>query len=159
TRHHLILNMLRDVHSELAVLTPAEEWRRSALAGVPALEHTDIGATDPHDTDEYMLLSSGVTQPETLRRADTGREPETLKQAPAFFDAAGLSMRQFFATSADGTRVPYFVVGPDAPASGPVLLTGYGGFEISLTPSYSGVIGRGWLARGGTYVVANLRGG
>src|SRR5215470_16271972 len=159
TRHHLILNMLRDVRSELAVLTPLERWRRSALAGVPALEHTDIAATDPLDSDEYMLQSSGFTEPETLRRADIGGEPETLKQAPAFFDAAGLSVRQFFATSADGTQVPYFVVGPDDPASGPVLLTGYGGFEISLTPSYSGVIGRGWLARGGTYVVANLRGG
>ena len=68
-------------------------------------------------------------------------------------------MRQFFATSADGTSVPYFVVGPDRPGPGPTLLTGYGGFEISLTPSYSGIIGRGWLARGGTYVVANLRGG
>jgi len=55
--------------------------------------------------------------------------------------------------------VPYFVVGPDDRAAGPTLLTGYGGFEISLTPSYSGIIGRGWLARGGTYVVANLRGG
>ncbi len=68
-------------------------------------------------------------------------------------------MRQFFATSADGTSVPYFVVGPQDPGSGPALLTGYGGFEVSLTPSYSGIIGRGWLARGGTYVVANLRGG
>jgi prolyl oligopeptidase len=159
TRHHLILNMLRDVRSELAVLTPAEEWRRSALPGVPALEHTDIAATDPDDSDEYMLLSSGFTQPDTLRRAEVGGEPETLKQAPAFFDAAGLSVRQLFATSADGTQVPYFVVGPDGPDSGPCLLTGYGGFEISLTPSYPGVIGRGWLARGGTYVVANLRGG
>ncbi len=157
TRHQLILDMLRDVRSELVVLTPAEGWGRSVLPGVPALEHTDIVATDPHDSDEYMLLSSGFTEPETLRRADIGGEPETLKQAPAFFDAAGLAVRQFFATSADGTQVPYFVVGPDDP--GPTLLTGYGGFEISLTPSYSGVIGRGWLARGGTYVVANLRGG
>jgi prolyl oligopeptidase len=68
-------------------------------------------------------------------------------------------VQQFFATSADGTRVPYFVVGSGHPGSGPTLLTGYGGFEVSLTPSYSGIIGRGWLARGGTYVVANLRGG
>jgi prolyl oligopeptidase len=67
-------------------------------------------------------------------------------------------VRQFFATSEDGTAVPYFVVGPDD-TSGLTLLTGYGGFEVSLTPSYSGVIGRGWLACGGTYVVANLRGG
>ena len=170
TRDHLILNMLRDVRSDLAVLTPSEDgWRRSALAGVPAFAHTEIVATDPLDSDEYMLVSSGFTEPDTLRRADIGGEPETLKRAPAFFDAGGLSVGQFFASSADGTRVPYFVVGPDIagpgtvghgrPASGPTLLTGYGGFEISLTPSYSGVIGRGWLARGGTYVVANLRGG
>ena len=51
----------------------------------------------------------------------------------------------------------YFVVGADA--GGPTLLTGYGGFQVSLTPHYSGVIGRGWLARGGTYAVANIRGG
>src|SRR5262249_18807843 len=65
----------------------------------------------------------------------------------------------FLAPARAVTAVPYFVVGPREPGSGPVLLTGYGGFEISLTPSYSGVVGRGWLARGGTYVVANLRGG
>jgi len=53
--------------------------------------------------------------------------------------------------------VPYFVVGKDG--AGPALLTGYGGFELSLTPNYDGVLGRGWLADGGTYAVANIRGG
>jgi prolyl oligopeptidase len=160
TRHHLILNLLRDVRSQLTVLTPADgQWRRAALAGVPEFAHTDIEDTDPQDSDEYMLVSSGFTEPDTLRYGHVGGEAETLRQAPAFFDAAGLSVRQFFAPSADGTSVPYFVVGPSHPDSGPTLLTGYGGFEISLTPSYSGIIGRGWLARGGTYVVANLRGG
>ncbi len=159
TRDHLIVNALRDVRSELTVLTPDDGvWRRASLPGVPPLTQTDVAATDPHDSDEYMLVSSGFTEPATLRRGLIGGEPEILKQAPAFFDATGLSARQFFATSDDGTQVPYFVTGPDEP-TGPVLLTGYGGFEISLTPSYSGVIGRGWLARGGTYVVANLRGG
>jgi prolyl oligopeptidase len=160
TRNHLMLNMLRDVRSQLAVLTPADgDWRRDPLAGMPDFGQTDIVDTDPHDSDEYMLVSSGFTQPETLRRGQIGGEVETLKQAPAFFDAAGLSVRQFFATSADSTSVPYFVVGRGDPARAPTLLTGYGGFEISLTPSYSGTIGRGWLARGGTYVVANIRGG
>jgi prolyl oligopeptidase len=160
TRNHLILNMLHDVRSQLAVLTPADgQWQRAALAGVPEFTHTDIVGTDPLDSDEYLLASSGFTQPDTLRYGHIGGEPEVLKRAPAFFDATGISVRQFFATSADGTAVPYFVVGPDDPAAGPTLLTGYGGFEISLTPSYSGIIGRGWLARGGTYVVANLRGG
>jgi prolyl oligopeptidase len=160
TRHHLILSMLHDVRSQLAVLTPADgQWQRAALAGVPEFTHTDIVGTDPLDSDEYLLSSSGFTQPDTLRYGHIGGEPEVLKQAPAFFDASGISVRQFFATSADGTAVPYFVVGPAIHAAGPTLLTGYGGFEISLTPSYSGIIGRGWLARGGTYVVANLRGG
>ena len=165
TRHHLILVMLRDVRSELAVLTPADgEWRRTALPGVPEFAQTDVAATDPLDSDEYMLISSGYTQPGTLRYGHVGAEAQDIKRGPAFFDPAGLSVRQFFATSADGTAVPYFVVGPDQEAAGPLpaLLTGYGGFEVSLTPSYSGIIGRGWLARGGTgavYAVANLRGG
>jgi len=161
TRGYLILNMLHDVRSQLAVLTPpGERWQRAALAGVPEYTQTDVVDTDPYDSDEYMLVSSGFIQPDTLRYGQVGGGLEVLKQAPAFFDATGLAVRQFFATSADGTAVPYFVVGPEHPAGpGPTLLTGYGGFEISLTPSYSGVIGRAWLARGGTYVVANLRGG
>ena len=88
--------------------------------------------------------------------------PEALKPAPAFFDASGLEVKQHFAVSADGTRVPYFLVrGPGARADGaaPTLLYGYGGFEISLPPSYSGALGRSWLARGGVYALANIRGG
>ncbi|MFC7479372.1 prolyl oligopeptidase family serine peptidase [Luedemannella flava] len=69
-----------------------------------------------------------------------------------------MTVAQHFATSADGTRVPYFVV-DSGPGPAPTLLTAYGGFEISLTPHYSGVTGRGWLADGGRYVVANIRGG
>jgi prolyl oligopeptidase len=160
TRHHLILNMLHDVRSQLAVLTPADgPWPRSGLDGVPEFGQTDIADTDPYDSDEYMLSSSGFTEPDTLLYGHIGGETEPLKRAPAFFDASGMSVRQFFATSADGTAVPYFVTGPEHAGPGPTLLTGYGGYEVSLTPSYSGIVGRGWLARGGTYVVANLRGG
>ena len=88
-----------------------------------------------------------------------GDEAVTIKASPAFFDTDGLRVSQHFATSDDGTRIPYFVVGRPDPSAGPTLLTGYGGFEVPLTPSYSGIIGRGWLERGGTYVVANIRGG
>src|SRR5690625_380917 len=76
-----------------------------------------------------------------------------------------LDVVQHFATSDDGTRVPYFEIsGKDAAARGtdgpaPTLLFGYGGFEISLTPGYLGAIGKAWLERGGTYVLANIRGG
>jgi len=158
-RDRLILVMLRDVRSMLAVLTPTSgQWQRSELPGVPDYAQADIVEADPYDSTEYMLLASGFIQPGTLSYGHVGGDSEPIKRAPSFFDATSMSVRQFFATSADGTQVPYFVVGSsDGPA--PTLLTGYGGFEISLTPSYSGVVGRGWLARGGTYVVANLRGG
>ncbi|HEX3787902.1 MAG TPA: prolyl oligopeptidase family serine peptidase [Pseudonocardiaceae bacterium] len=164
TRQHLILTVLADVNSRLTVLTPERtaagwNWRRQPLAGVPEFEQTDIAGTDPDQSDEYLMVSSGFTSPPTLRYGHVGGEVEVLKQAPGFFDPAGLSVRQFFATSLDGTKVPYFVVGEEKSTPGPTLLYGYGGFEISLTPSYSGIIGRSWLARGGTYVVANLRGG
>jgi Serine proteases of the peptidase family S9A len=81
---------------------------------------------------------------------------------PSFFDSSRNVIEQHFATSRDGTRVPYFLVRPkDLKLDGkaPTLLYGYGGFEISLTPSYSGGLGRAWLSRGGVYVVANIRGG
>lgn len=157
TRHHLIIATLVDVRTHLEVLTPGT-WDRSDLAAVPDLSAADIVGTDPHQSDEYLLDISGFTQPATLRRGTIGGEVETLKQAPSFFDTTGLTVRQHFAISLDGTRIPYFVIGHDD-GPGPTLLTGYGGYEISLTPGYSGTVGRGWLARGGTYVVANIRGG
>ncbi|MCX4388780.1 prolyl oligopeptidase family serine peptidase [Micromonospora peucetia] len=160
TRHHLILATLVDVKSRLEVLTPdGAGWRREPLPGMPEFDHSRVVDTDPDNDDAYLLASEGFLQPATLRLGQVGGAVETLKRAPASFDADGLAVRQFFATSADGTRVPYFVVGDPHAPGGPTLLTGYGGYEISLTPQYSGVIGRGWLARGGTYVVANIRGG
>ncbi|TNH30205.1 S9 family peptidase [Micromonospora orduensis] len=160
TRNHLILATLVDVRSRLEVLTPGETgWRREPLAGVPDFDHSRIVETDPDHDDAYLLTSEGFLQPATLRLGQVCGTVETLKREPAFFDADGLAVRQFFATSADGTRVPYFVVGDPAAPGGPTLLTGYGGYEVSLTPHYSGIIGQGWLARGGSYVVANIRGG
>ena len=91
-----------------------------------------------------------------------GKNPEKLKQLPAYFDASNLEITQNFATSDDGTKVPYFMVatkGLKLDGNNPTLLYGYGGFEISLTPSYSGSVGRAWTSQGGVYVVANIRGG
>ncbi|WP_431885932.1 prolyl oligopeptidase family serine peptidase [Micromonospora wenchangensis] len=161
TRHHLILATLVDVRRRLEVLTPdgASGWRRTPLAGVPEGDDPWIVDTDPDLGDDYLIAATGYLRPATLRLGRVGGPVETLKREPAFFDATGLTVRQFFATSADGTRVPYSVVGDPTASAGPTLLTGYGGFEVSLTPHYDGVLGRGWLARGGTYVVANIRGG
>jgi prolyl oligopeptidase len=88
--------------------------------------------------------------------------PETWRRLPARFDASGLASEQRWATSADGTRVPYFLVRrATAPLDGttPTLLYGYGGFEISMDPYYLATVGRVWLSRGGAYALANIRGG
>lgn len=161
TRHHLILETMRDVSTRIEVLTPSTggEWARKPLADVPALSAVAVVDTDPDVSDEYFLDVSGFLQPSTLYHGHVGAGSEILKQAPARFDTAGLAAKQFFATSLDGTQVPYFVIGPDRSAPGPALLYGYGGFEVSLTPYYGAVTGRAWLERGGTYVIANIRGG
>jgi len=88
--------------------------------------------------------------------------PEVLRSLPAFFDAAGVAITWHEATSDDGTRIPYCQVGRAAAAldgSQPTILYGYGGFEVSLTPSYKAAVGAGWLERSGVFVVANIRGG
>jgi prolyl oligopeptidase len=85
-----------------------------------------------------------------------------LKQLPSFFSAAGLEVTQRESTSKDGTRIPYFQVsrkGMVLDGSNPTLLYGYGGFQISMNPFYSGGIGAAWLEKGGVFILANIRGG
>ena len=163
TRHHLILDVMRDVVSHLSVLTPDEDWRATPLAGTPPLCTVGAWGTDSRTDDEYLLDVDGYLTPSTLAIGTIGEGPATvLKQAPSFFDPTGLAVHQHFAVSDDGTRIPYFVVAPDSPVppgGWPTLLYGYGGFEISLQPGYGAARGRAWLARGGCYVSANIRGG
>ena len=85
-----------------------------------------------------------------------------LKSLPAWFDASSMVAEQREATSTDGTKIPYYVLhkkGMKHDGKNATLLYGYGGFEISINPKYSATIGRAWLARGGVYVSANIRGG
>lgn len=163
TRHHLVLNVLDDVKNRLSVLTPADgQWKKSEFVGAPAFGTLGVDAVDSDDSDAVWLTATDYLTPTTLSLVELGQKPETLKTMPAFFDASRDTIEQHFATSLDGTRVPYFLVRPkDLALDGkaPTLLYGYGGFEISLTPAYSGALGRAWLEKGGVYVVANIRGG
>jgi prolyl oligopeptidase len=129
----------------------------------PLLEGT--GATDPL-AERYLLNATDFLHPDSLQLATTGNdEREPLKARPRFYDADGMKAEQRFATSRDGTRVPYFIVWPKGMAASnaaselPTLLYGYGGFEVAMQPFYSGTIGRAWTGRGGAFVLANIRGG
>ncbi|MCV7087240.1 prolyl oligopeptidase family serine peptidase [Mycolicibacter hiberniae] len=156
TRDHLVLVTLRDVASRVEVVSPVD-WQRRPIDAVPPNTNTVIVAAD--DTgDEIFLDSSGFDRPSRLLHGPADGDLTEIKSAPALFDADGLSVQQHFATSKDGTAIPYFVVRP-ADATGATLLGGYGGFEVARTPGYDAVLGRLWLARGGTYVLANIRGG
>ncbi|WP_406817245.1 prolyl oligopeptidase family protein [Mycobacterium sp. M23085] len=179
TKDRLLIVSLADVASRVEIVTPPSrddpqrpasprlrsspaDWRREPVPGIPAATNTVVVSAD--DTgDEFFLDSSGFDSPSRLMRGTDDGQIEQIKSAPAFFDAENISVTQHFVASRDGTSIPYFVVRPggeqasDGPA--PTLLYGYGGFESSNTPGYSGVLGRLWLARGGTYVLANIRGG
>jgi prolyl oligopeptidase len=168
TKSLLVLNVLDDVKNRLRVLTPgANGWATSDFVGAPTIGTLGVRAVDDDDSDAVWLTATDYLTPTTLSLAElgtgaAGKAPEQLKSMPAFFDASRDVLEQHFATSADGTKVPFFIVHPKGLAhhgKAPTLLYGYGGFEVSLTPSYSGTVGKGWLENGGVYVVANIRGG
>jgi len=163
TKDHFYINVLEDVKNRIYVLTPTKDgWKREPLTGAPQFGTVGVTSVDPDESNDYFLTVTDYITPTTLMIGSIGTAPEKLKQLPAYFDATGLEITQNFATSEDGTKVPYFMVSKkDLKLDGnnPTLLYGYGGFEISLTPSYSGSVGRAWLTQGGVYVVANIRGG
>ena len=164
TNNHLVLNVLDDVKNRLEVLTPGNngKWSRAPFSGAPAFGTISVAAVDRDQSDALWMTSADYLTPSTLSLVQIGQQPEVLKSMPAFFDAGNKVIEQHFATSADGTRVPYFIVHAKdmkLDGSNPTLLYGYGGFEISLTPGYSAGMGRAWLEQGGVYVVANIRGG
>ncbi|OPX07788.1 prolyl oligopeptidase family protein [Mycobacterium sp. AT1] len=158
TRDRLILGTLVDVATHVEVVTPGS-WHREPVAGLPANATTVIVDADELG-DEIFLDSSGFDSPSRLLWGRVGGELTEIKSAPAFFDASDVEVKQHFVASVDGTMIPYFVVGHrDSTGPGKTLLGGYGGFESSNTPGYAGVLGKLWLSRGGTYVLANIRGG
>jgi prolyl oligopeptidase len=225
TRNFLLLNLLRDVSSEIRVLDPERPgtdsaWASSLLDACPPLHDVNAYAVDDEDGadadddgvvddgtvdgvdddgradaagDDFWLVATGFTTPSTLTRGTLRRGAdgevgsagpgivsthEVIRSSPSYFDDSAYEVQQHFAVSDDGTRVPYFQVasrGLVLDGQNPTQLSGYGGFEVSRTPAYSGAIGRAWLerrtegsagaeggtahTRGGVYVVANIRGG
>jgi prolyl oligopeptidase len=163
TDTRLILTLLVDVASSLVVLDSSNGWSPSPLAGVPALSTVHVIDTDPDESDEFWLHATGFTTPSTVLRGVLGSvDPEVIRSSPPFFDSSRFEVQQHWAVSDDGTRVPYFQVaarGLVLDGSHPTLLSGYGGFQVSRLPEYSGIVGRAWLERGGVFVLANIRGG
>jgi prolyl oligopeptidase len=164
TRDFILVTELDNVRSRVYVLNYRDgSWHREPLPGVPDFGDVSVQAIDPDRSDDYFLHLNDFLTPNTLALGTIGSGPAIkLKQLPSFFDAGSLAVSQHEAVSPDGTRVPYFMVArKDLSANGknPTLLYGYGGFEISMLPSYRPSVGAAWLEKGGVFVVANIRGG
>jgi prolyl oligopeptidase len=162
TRDYIILNLLDDVVGRMMRFSYVDgAWRGEDI------EADDFGSiglvTAAEDSNVFFFSYEGFLRPDTLYVAnDGGATIQPLKSLPDFFATDGMTVQQHFATSKDGTKVPYFLLLPkgfEANGTTPTLMYGYGGFEISRTPSYSPTVGHSWVARGGAYVVANIRGG
>jgi prolyl oligopeptidase len=162
SRHGLLLDILDHVNGRAMEVRREElRWVSREIA-VPEASAVNVWPLDADTSDDYWLTVAGFIQPTTLYLAKAGGERQAVKSLPDFFDARGLVVTQHEAVSKDGTRVPYYVVmreGRKADGSTPTVLYGYGGFEIPMTPSYSGTIGAAWLEHGGAFVLANIRGG
>lgn len=127
--------------------------------GVVDVIFADDDSKDTAFTFEDFLVPTSLYFRKVGTTASLGQPVRTL---PKKFDASPFEVKQLFATSKDGIKIPYFHIStkglPHAKKT-PTLLYGYGGFEIPMTPGYLSSAGKVWLARGGSYVLANIRGG
>lgn len=165
----LVLSVLDELRPVFTLLMPGEEgWTSAPVTGLP-----DIGVVGLRPLDEREDESDGtllvmaqdpLTPPEMLLTDIRLTAPAVLRRSSPAFDASGLAVSRHEAVSTDGERIPYVQIGPRHQEGGgsgdaPVHMTGYGGFQIPLLPAYSSTSGLLWLAKGGTAVIANIRGG
>lgn len=182
TKNYLVLATMENVKSKLDFYKitssgPTTVLTRVGGPSVPQIRDCSVSPVDPHSgSDAFWFTTSDYITPTTLFLADAalveqdvteGADQdkfivEKLKELPPKYKADGLQVTQQFATSKDGTEIPYFIVRSkemELNGKNPTLLYGYGGFEVSLGPKYIATSGLAWLERGGVYVEANIRGG
>jgi prolyl oligopeptidase len=161
TRNTLLLSTLDNVTSRMYRLTFTDgKWTREEIK-LPGLGSGGPGATSEKD-DTFFFTYNDFLTPASQYVVRDGQQPKLVQTMSAYFDATGMKVDQYEATSKDGTKIPYFIIMPKgytANGANPTLLYGYGGFEVSQRPGYSGTTGEAWVSRGGVYVLANIRGG
>jgi prolyl oligopeptidase len=160
TRDRLVVAWLDNVRGRISTFRFTQgAWTREELP-LPAIGTVHV-TTTTDAADDFFYTYEDFLTPSSLFLAE-GSKVRKVRSTPAFFDAEGMRVEQFEATSKDGTKIPYFLVTPKgfaADGTAPTLLYGYGGFEVPELPRYSATVGASWLERGGVYALANIRGG
>ncbi|MGB5236965.1 MAG: prolyl oligopeptidase family serine peptidase [Flavobacteriaceae bacterium] len=160
SKDFITVNIMEDVQNKLLRYRLEDGAWKGTLLETPTFGSINLMSSSNQTNDHFLLYSNFIT-PRTLYHADENGI-NLVKKLKDFFDASELVIDQHFATSSDGTSVPYFVVRhKDIVLNGknPTLVYAYGGFGVSVQPNYSYTTGLGWLERGGVYVLANIRGG
>ncbi len=162
TRSKLIAVVTDNVRGRALVFSHGAKGWTSAPLALPDNASIDVASSSDRNDHAYLTVTGFLT-PTSLWTLDAaGGAPKSIKTLPPKFDASNDVVEQFEATSTDGTKIPYFIVhkkGIALDGTTPTIMTAYGGFEVSMTPAYSGSTGKLWLERGGFYVLANIRGG
>jgi prolyl oligopeptidase len=157
-----LLSINDNVVSKLLRLEHSDAGWTTQSIDLPGTGQASVIFADRHATQAFINYEDFLTPASLLMFDATTNTVSPLKSLPPKFNADGLVVQQKHATSKDGTQIPFFVIHHKdikLDSSTPTLLYGYGGFEVSMNPSYSGGIGRLWLEKGGVYVLANIRGG
>ncbi len=161
TKDMVLVNRMEDVRNRLDAYSLVDGKWISRQIDAPTMGNIGVTTTSEDSNFFYFTYTDFLT-PTTLFQAEGVSKPVQAKSLPAFFDESPYKVEQHFVKSSDGTRVPYFLVSAkDIELNGknPTLIYAYGGFEVSLRPSYSATLGMDWLEQGGVYVLANIRGG
>ena len=162
----LWVKVLDDVSGKLIELSPGQSGWTARDMELPANSTVQIAETSGTGDTAFVTVESMLTPP-TLYAVPSEGEAVAIASEPAQFDASKFTVEQKFATSKDGTKVPYYLVRPkDAQGPLPTLIHAYGGFRAAQTPKYltaepyrSGPLGLFWVESGNAYVLANIRGG
>lgn len=171
TQNYLALVILEHVKTKVVLWKYSNATRRWAFEGQEAsaaIRGIGLSAFDCDASDACWMRTSSFVTPSSLSLVSLAEgipalgNPKVIKALPQQFNSNGVVEKQGMAISADGTSIPYFLVcREDVLSAGhaPTLLYGYGGFEVSIAPSYAALTGKAWIENGGCYVIANIRGG
>ena len=161
TANKLVLSLLENVVSNIYIYDFHKKWSQVKLA-MPENGSMSVSSAN-QDSDIIFINQESFVAPDTLFKVDVNNvKIAAIKSIPARFDASNIVVEQFQTSSKDGEQIPYFVVRQKDiifDGTNPTLQYAYGGFQVSLKPSYSGLLGKNWLEQGGVYVLANIRGG
>ena len=160
SKDFITLNIMEDVQNRLLKYTFQKNMWIAENIDVPKLGSIRLIASDMQSNNMFFTYNNLITS--TTLYALNLNKTQAIKTLKKAFNANNLEVHQYFASSKDGTGIPYFIVHQKnikLNGNNPTIISAYGGFNRAIQPNYDEKVGLAWLERGGVYVIANIRGG